>query len=145
MTTLVEDVQALLATLAPAGGVFYGLNTVEPASYPYIVWLRVASAANADLRGPSDLQNTRVQIDIYGATLASAVALEAALDAEMAAWNVQNVPLLSFDLIDSDTRAYRVVKEFSVWATRVLAVADSLLLDDGSYLLLEDGSHILLE
>lgn len=116
MTTLVEDVQALLATLAPAGGVFYGLNTTEPPVYPYLVWLRVVSSANASMRGPSNLQNTRVQIDIYSRTVAAAVAIETALDTAMAAWSVQNVPLLSSDEVDQDTQAYRVIKEFSVWA-----------------------------
>lgn len=116
-TTLLQDVQALLATLAPAGGVSYGLNTASPTAYPYIVWRRTASAPNVSLRGPSQLQSTHLQIDIYSRTVAEAAAIETALEAAFTAWSVQNVPLLSFDLVDPDTRAYRVVKEYSVWAT----------------------------
>lgn len=116
-TTLVEDVQARLATLAPAGGVWYGLNTTEPAVYPYIVWTRVSSVANVSLGGPSNLQNTRVQIDIIARRISEAMALEAALEASMAAWSVTNVPLSSLDLFEDEIRAYRVIKDYSLWAT----------------------------
>jgi len=116
MTNLVQDVQALLAALAPAGGVHYGINEGAPV-YPYIVWLRVASTPNVSLRGPSALQNTRLQIDIYSRQVSELVAIDAAVEAAFAAWSVQNAPLLEFDVVDPDTRAYRRVKEFSVWAT----------------------------
>lgn len=115
-TTLHQDVQFLLLTLAPAGGVSYAANTQQPPVYPYMTWLRIASTPNVSLRGPSTLQNTRVQIDIYSRNVVEAVALETALEAAFAAWAVQNVPLLSFDLIDPETRSYRVTKEYSVWA-----------------------------
>lgn len=115
-TTLIEDMQARLATLAPAGGVFYGFNTTEPAVYPYIVWNRVTSTPNVALGGPSDLQNTRVQIDIVARRISEAVALETALEASMAAWSVQNVPLSSMDVFEDEIRAFRVIKDYSVWA-----------------------------
>lgn len=117
MTTLIQDVQTLLAALAPAGGVSYGLNTASPTTYPYIVWRRIASAPNVSLRGPSLLQNTRLQIDIYSRTVSEVTAIETALEATFAAWSVQNAPLLSSDLVDPDTRAFRVIKEYSVWST----------------------------
>lgn len=117
MTVLIQDVQALLAALAPAGGVFYGLNTMQPVVYPYIVWMRVVSTPNVALGGPSALQNTRLQIDIYSRKVQEAASIETQIEAAFAAWAVQNVPLASFDMVDHDTRAYRVVKEFSVWAS----------------------------
>ena len=64
MTTLIQDVQALLSGLSPAGGVWYAINTTEPPAYPYIVWQRIVSVANVSLGGPSNRQNTRIQIDI---------------------------------------------------------------------------------
>lgn len=117
MTTLNQDIQTLLATLAPAGGVFYGLNTAQPVAYPYIVWVRTASDPNVSMRGQSTLQNTNIQIDLYSRAVDQLVALETALEVAFAAWPVQNVPTLSFDMPDPETRAYRTVKEYSVWAT----------------------------
>lgn len=122
MSTLIEDLQALLAPLA-AGGAWYGINTTEPlaldtngAVKPFIVWQRVVSTANVTLLGPTDLQNTRVQIDIYAPRIADAAAIEVALEAAMAASSIQNVPLTSQDLYEEPVRLFRVMKDFSVWA-----------------------------
>lgn len=114
---LIEDVGALLAALAPAGGVWYAAKTKQEAVYPYIVFQRVISVANVTLGGPSNLQNTRLQIDLYGDTLSALVALETALEAAMAAWAVQNVPLTSQDLYEEEVGLYRISKDFSIWST----------------------------
>jgi hypothetical protein len=108
MTTLVQDIQTVLSTLAPAGGVWYGVNTAEPP-----VW----SVPNVSLAGPSDLQNTHIQIDIMSRQVSELVALESALEAAMAAWSVQNVPLGTQDLYEEPVRAWRVSKEYSIWAS----------------------------
>ena len=115
MTTLIEDLQALLNPLA-SGGSWYGVNTAQPATFPYIVFSRVVSVPNVSLRGPSDLQNTRVQIDIFSRGIAEAVSIEAALEAAMNAWAVINLPLSGFDLFEDEIRAYRVSKDYSIWA-----------------------------
>ena len=117
MTTLVEDIQTLLSTLTPAGGVWYGVNTAEPPVFPYIVWIRVASVPNVSLGGPSDLQNTHIQIDILSRQVSELVALESALEGAMAAWGVQNVPVGTQDLYEEPVRAWRVSKEYSIWAS----------------------------
>ena len=117
MTTLVQDLKTLLATLAPAGGVWYQINTTEPPVYPYIVFQRVTSTPNVSFDGPSDLQNTRFQIDIFSQSVSESVAIETALEAAMFAWSVSNVPLSSQDLYESEVRARRVMKDYSVWAT----------------------------
>ena len=117
MTTLVEDVQALLTALAPAGGVWYGINTTEPPIYPFIVWQRVVSSPNVGLGGPSDQQNTRVQIDIFSTRIQEASAIEMTLEATLAAASIVNVPLSSQDLYEDAIRAFRVSKDYSVWAT----------------------------
>lgn len=115
MTVLIEDLQALLAPLA-AGGAWYGICTASPVPAEYIVWMRVASSPNVSLMGPSDLQNTRVQIDIYARTVARLAAIEQALEAAMAASSITNVPLASQDIYEPDTRLYRAIKDYSVWA-----------------------------
>jgi hypothetical protein len=115
--SFIEQLQVVLATLAPAGGVFYGVNTAQPPVYPFIVWQRVVSNANAVLQGPTDLQNTRVQVDIYSRSLQQAAQLETALEAAMAAWSVQNVPISSVDVYEEEVRAYRITKDYSIWST----------------------------
>ncbi len=117
MSSLIQDVQAKLVSLNPAGGVFYGINTTEPPVYPFIVWQRVVSNANAVLQGPTDLQNTRVQVDIYSRSLQQAAQLETALEAAMAAWSVPNVPISSVDVYEEEVRAYRITKDYSIWST----------------------------
>jgi hypothetical protein len=115
MSALIEDLQALLNPLA-AGGAFYALNTTEPPTYPYIVFQRVASDANVALGGPSVLQNTRVQVDVYSLRIAEASAIGKAVDAAFAAWSVQNVPGVLQDLTDDTTRSYRTSRDYSIWA-----------------------------
>ena len=78
MTVLIEDLQALLEPLA-AGGAWYGVCTASPHVYPFIVWQRIASSPTVALSGAADLQNTRVQIDLYGRQLSDLAALEAAV------------------------------------------------------------------
>jgi hypothetical protein len=115
MATLIEDLKTLLAPLA-AGGAHYGVNSAEPPTYPYIVFSRVASGANADLRGVSPMQNTRVQVDIWSRQISEAVSIETALEAAFMAWATQNTPISSVDLFDM-VRAYRISKDYSVWST----------------------------
>jgi hypothetical protein len=104
-------------TLAPAGGVWYAVNTTEPPVYPYILWIRVASPPNVSLSGPSNLQNTRIQIDIFSRQVSELLGLESALEAAMVASALQNVPLNSQNLYEEPVRAYRVTKDYSIWAT----------------------------
>lgn len=118
MTTLIQDIQALLVPLAPAGGVWYAINTTQPPVYPFIVWTRVVSAANAVLQGPTDLQNTRIQVDIYSRRISEASALEVAVEAAFVGWAVQNVPISSMDGFEEEVRAYRITKDYSVWSTQ---------------------------
>lgn len=116
MTTLIQDIQALLETLEPAGGVWHGANTTGEPVYPFIVWSRVSSPSNVSLGGPSDLQNTRIQIDLFDRNVGALDTLAKALDAAMAAWSVQNVRISTFDSYEEPVRAFRVSKDFSVWA-----------------------------
>lgn len=116
MTTLIEDLQALLNPLA-AGGSWYGINTAQPPVFPYIVFQRIASSPNVAMTGASALQNTRVQVDIYAQQISQAVTIESAVEAAFAAWAVTNVPVLSQDFYEDAVRAYRVSKDYSVWAT----------------------------
>ena len=115
MTTLIEDLRAVLNPLA-AGGAWYGVNSTEPPVYPFIVFLRISSTPNVSMGGPSNLQNTRVQIDIYSRQISEAAAIETALEAAMAAWGTKNVPLSSADVYEDVVRAFRITKDYSCWS-----------------------------
>ena len=121
MTTLIEDLQAILDPLAP-GGAWYGVNTTEPLAQdangiqPFIVWQRIVSTTHNTLIGPSDLQNTRIQIDIYAPRIADAVAISAAVQAAFAASSLQFFQLSSQDLYEEPVRLFRLMQDFSIWA-----------------------------
>ena len=116
MTTLIQDVQALLNPLA-AGGAWYAINTQQPPVYPYIAWQRIVSVDNVSLTGPSNLQNNRLQIDIYSLQISEADTILNAVDAAFATSALSNVPLNSQDLYDDTVKAFRVMREYSVWAS----------------------------
>lgn len=116
MTTLVQDVIALLKTLAPAGGIWYQINTTQPPTYPYIAIQRVVNTSNVSLSGPSDLQNTRFQFDIYSRSVSESMSIEVALEALLAASTITNVPLTSQDFYDDVVKVFRVSKDYSLWA-----------------------------
>ena len=92
MATIVQDIQTVLWTLSPAGGVWYGVNTTEPPVFPYIVWIRVGSVPNVTLAGPSDLHYTHIQTDILTRQVTALVPLERGLEAPLAGWGVPNIP-----------------------------------------------------
>lgn len=115
MTTLIEDLQALLNPLS-TGGSHYAVNETEPPVYPFIVFQRIVSTANVNLSGVSDMQNTRVQIDIYARKISEATAIETALEAAFAASSITNVPISSQDLYEDVVKAFRISKDFSVWS-----------------------------
>lgn len=117
MTTLLEDLQRVLKPLA-AGGAFYRVNESQPPRYPYIVYSRAVSTSNVNLRDSSDLQNTRVQVDVYSRSIAEAESIADAVGVAMAAgpWD-SAVPISSEDLYDFEVRVFQIVRDFSVWAT----------------------------
>jgi hypothetical protein len=116
-TSLIQDVQAVLNTLQLAGGSWYAINETQQPVYPFAVFLFVVSTSNNTLQGPSDQQNTRVQIDLFARTPADLDAASKALDTAMQAASFTNLPISSQDLYEEPVRAYRRVREFSVWST----------------------------
>lgn len=118
MTALAQDIQALLSALPGlSGGAWHVINDAQPPVYPYLVWSRIASPANVSLSGPSGMQNTRIQVDIFSRSVSQLDGLSKALDAAMASWSVQNVPLGGMDSYEDMVRAYRATREFSIWAS----------------------------
>lgn len=114
--TLIESLQAVLQPLAN-GGSWYQVNTTEPAVTPYIVFARIPSPANVTLQGPSTLQNTRLQVDVYSRSVQELLTIGDAIEAAMAAAGFTNVPLTQRDMYEPDTKLHRTSYEFSVWST----------------------------
>jgi hypothetical protein len=119
MTTLVEAFVAAITNggAAPVGGIWPVVNTKEPPVYPYAVYQRVLSQENVSLGGSSNLQQTRLQLDVYARTYSEALLAVNAIDAALFADPLTVIALTAQDLPDFETRAYRVVREYSVWST----------------------------
>lgn len=117
MTTLVQDLEAALDPVA-AGGAWYQVNTTEPPVFPFIVFTRIVSSTNNNLEGPSDLQNTRVQVDLFTLKASEVESLSDAIDAAMTAqFGNRSIQISSQDLYEDPVKAFRVLREYSVWAT----------------------------
>jgi hypothetical protein len=119
--TLIEQLHTELNTLA-AGSSWYSVNEAQASStedpYPFIVVQRVGGDPNATMDGISELQNTRIQIDIHARTILQADTIRRQVEDAMAVWTLQNVPLSSLDLFDEAARVHRVVLDYSIWSIR---------------------------
>lgn len=115
MTTIQEQLAALLQPLAP-GGVAPQV-TLQNNVYPYIVYRRLVSPVNNTLSGNGSppINNTLFEVSSWGYTYADAVNTAAAVAAAMQGWAVQNVLQHERDLYEDDVKLFRVVQEFSVW------------------------------
>lgn len=119
MPTLVEQIQSVLNPVV-AGGSFYAVNTLEMNEntvFPYATFLFVSSSTNNTFSGATDLQNTRVQVDVYSDTVQGLLVASAASAAAMSAAPFSNVQLTSQDGYEDQVRAYRRSLDFSVWST----------------------------
>lgn len=116
-TTLVQDIYTALAALAPTGGVHVSINESESGVFPYIVFQRIVSSENVSLGGPSNLQNTRVQVDVFHRQYSAAASLAALVRAALLAAFPTCVPLTSFDVYEDPVKAHRVSADFSIWST----------------------------
>jgi alanine-alpha-ketoisovalerate/valine-pyruvate aminotransferase len=64
------------------------------------------------------MQNTRLQVDVYSRSMQEADAISTACDAAFAAWGLwQNLPISQQDLYEDAVKAYRIVREYSIWST----------------------------
>lgn len=118
IVTLIETVSALLEPLAP-GGAFYGEAPTLPvdgsgAPEAFITWQRIASTDNVALDGATDLQNTRIQVDIFAPRILDAEAIRKTVDAALATLP-STVPLSSADVWEGEVRLWRITRDFSVW------------------------------
>lgn len=108
----------LQATLAPlASGGSWNLRAAQDTPAPYIVWQRVISSTNNSTTGASDVQNTRVQIDVFAKDYTTSNALATAIETAVAACGLPSVKLSEQDFYEDDTKLYRISQDFSLWST----------------------------
>lgn len=117
--TLLQLIHTELNPLA-TGKAWYSVNEAQAASgedpYPFIVVQRVGSDPNVSLQGASNLQNTRLSIEIHARTILEADALKRSVEAAMAEWTVTNVPLSSLDIFEEAVGVHRIVMDYSIWS-----------------------------
>lgn len=109
-----EQLQAVLAPLV-AGKSFPNL-AAQDATPPYIVYQRVVSVTHNNLLGPSDLQNTRVQIDVYAKTYGQAQAMAEDVRTAMQVAGFSNIQLSEQDFFEVEVRLHRVSLDYSIWS-----------------------------
>ena len=114
-TTVIEDLYALLQPLA-TGGAWYEVDTTQAPVYPFVRFARITTTPNVTLDGPSDLQNTRFQIDVFSRQVSEASAIAQAIDDALLTWGVPNVLQSAVDGYEPEVRAFRVTQDISAWA-----------------------------
>jgi len=115
-----EQVQAILNPLAP-GGAWVMVNTAQLNAntvFPYIIHQFITSSTNNVLQGATDLQNTRVQIDVFSDQASSMQAVANAVIEAMANSGLTNILLTSNDQYESEVRVYRRMLDYSIWSNQ---------------------------
>lgn len=107
------DVQAVLAALV--GGRCYPMVAPDNTVRPYIIFLVVSNVPEVTLDGPVDTENRRIQIDVYDPTYSGVKTLELAIKAAMIAASFTNIPLVSRETYESETKLYRISLDYSIW------------------------------
>lgn len=117
MSTLLDQVQALLAPLA-AGGAWLGVNTAQPKVLPYLVHQIAGHDPNSNFDGAGDLQYFRLQVDVYAQSAAEARAIARAAQSALQASALAAAPLpgLGGPLPDEETRLMRVSNDYGIWS-----------------------------
>ena len=117
MSTLIEQVQVILAPLA-VGGSWYSVNTLTTPTYPYITFQRIIANENNTLDGPSDVQNTIFQVDAWALHISEAEALRKSIrDALTAATGFTAIQLHRHDLYETKVKAHRCIADYSCWSS----------------------------
>lgn len=115
MSTLIENVQATLSPLV-AGGCWYATNTAQPPVFPFITFQRIVSPTNNSFAGPSDVQNTIFQIDIFSRQMSELIPLQATIEAAFVAATYTAIQQDQRDGYEPDIKAFRCSMDYSCWS-----------------------------
>ena len=111
---ILEQLQAVLGPLV--GGSSFPNLAAQEALPPYIVYQRIVSITHNNLQGPSDLQNTRVQIDAYAKTYAHVQQIAAQVRQAMQGAGFINLQISEQDFFETEVRLHRVSLDYSIWS-----------------------------
>lgn len=114
MTTMDQAVQAALAGVAGISGASQQIAP-QGTQPPYIVWFWVVSTTNNSLDGASNVQNSRLQVDVFAKDVATRKTIADAAVAAMAGLAYASIQLTSQDLYEPDVKLFRRILEFSIW------------------------------
>lgn len=109
---------APLVALVPAARIWdqtAPTNTPTPLTLPYILLTTVSSVPENYLGDPADLDDMRIQVDVFAADKASAKAIQAAVRAALAS---ECFELMAMDLPAEDPAVRRIVMDFGYLAAR---------------------------
>ena len=85
---------------------------------PYVVYSRISviEILTLDLNGGlNNLENTRMQCDVWGPVYAEVDATAQAIKAALKGWARQNTMQDTQDLYEFETRLHRVMLDISIW------------------------------
>jgi Protein of unknown function (DUF3168) len=109
-----ELLQGVLGPLV--NGASFPNLAAQDAVPPYIVYQRIVSITHNNLQGPSDLQNTRIQIDAYAKTYAQVQLLAAEIRQAMQGAGFINLQISEQDFFETEVRLHRVSLDYSIWS-----------------------------
>lgn len=107
------DLQALLSPYV--SGRCYPMVAPEKTVKPYITYQVIANVPLVTLDGPCGKERARVQVDVWGDTYATVKGLASQIKAALASSTIINVPLMTQDLYDSETKLYRQLIDIAIW------------------------------
>jgi len=113
MAAIETDIQAVLAALVADR--CYPLLAPVGVEKPYIVYQVISNTPTVTLDGATGTEDRRVQIDGYATNYAGMKALEESIKTAMADAAFINIPLLTSDLYESETKLYRILMDYTVW------------------------------
>lgn len=94
----------------------YPMVLPQDVTLPAITYSRISGGQVNSMGGFSNLENPRVQVDVWAATYTAAKTLAALVHTAMGGATTYSAILISdMDLFEDDTKIYRVSMDFSVW------------------------------
>lgn len=101
------------------GTKIYPLQAPQPTGFPYIIYSRVSGGQVSGLDGYLNLENPRIQIDMYSTSYAQVKTVADVIhDAMNGATEFKSILISDNDLFDDDFRdkgSFRVSMDFSCW------------------------------
>jgi hypothetical protein len=101
------------------GEKIFPLQAPQPTGFPYIIYSRVSGGQVSGLDGYLNLENPRIQIDMYSTSYAQAkVCADTIHDTMNEATDFKSILISDNDLFDDDFRdkgSFRVSMDFSCW------------------------------